>query len=303
MLKSSTATIILYVTRLCCRVRSYVATLLDYDRGTHETIVGKPCRDLDCAAGVREQLIAAREELNEFLCGKMLGLLLGWYQKLVRECAAGDNEEMLDRNTRHMCNLHAHMLLCIRSALPEELNEERVTVVVRGIIFLSTRHQWNRNQLDAKSSTTWEGWRIPETELYEVIQVLRRKLVGWLRTAAQVELDGVMNGVVRCSARSGSLLPSADEVPNLWAYISGTANRGRFTQYAIRNADQTMSAAAPVPEVRPSSNLAIVVDVQVMQMTLKASHPQSLPDAVAKMGDVIEVFGKVQCRARLCPVH
>eukprot|EP00966_Prymnesium_polylepis_P242549 5608634-Prymnesium_polylepis.1 len=36
-----------------------------------------------------------------------------------------------------------------------------------------------------------------------------------------------------------------------------------------------------------------------MQMTLKASHPQSLPDAVAKMGDVIEIFGKVPMQASL----
>ena len=48
-LKSSTSTIILYVTRLCCRIVSYVSLLLDYDCGVHETIVGKPCRDMQCA--------------------------------------------------------------------------------------------------------------------------------------------------------------------------------------------------------------------------------------------------------------
>ena len=75
--------------------------------------------------------------------------------------------------------------------------------------------------------------------------------------------------------RTGSLFPTPDEVPNLWAYISGTANRGRFTQHSIRSAEQPGAArGAAVPTVPPSGDLAIVVDVQVVQMTLKASHPQ-----------------------------
>ena len=51
-----------------------------------------------------------------------------------------------------------------------------------------------------KGETTWDGWRIPETEIYETVQVLRRKLVLWLRVAPQAQLDSVMDGVLRASA-------------------------------------------------------------------------------------------------------
>lgn len=171
------------------------------------------------------------------------------------------------------------MLLCVRNATRAELTGEMVAAVVRGIVFLSTRHLWNRDQLDARTGATWDGWRIPETELYEAVHVLRRRLVGWLRAAEQAELDAVLDGVVRCSATSGHLLPTADEVPNLWAYIEGDANRGRFTQFAIRSAEQPLQPpagdAAKVATVPDGGSLNIVVDVQVMQMTLKASHPQA----------------------------
>ena len=60
---------------------------------------------------------------------------------------------------------------------------------MRGIVFLSTRHQWNREQLDKRAGATWDGWRIPETELFEVVHLLRRRLVGWLRAAEQAPIS------------------------------------------------------------------------------------------------------------------
>lgn len=45
--------------------------------------------------------------------------------------------------------------------------------------------------------------------------------------------------------------------------------------------------------------LAVEVDVQVMQLTLKASHPMALPQDVARLKDVTEVFGAVSMQACL----
>ena len=100
-LKSSTATIILFATRLCCRVDSYVSMLMDYEQGTHDTIAGKPFRGLACAEGVVEKLRAARAQLHTFLWEEMHGLLRRWYLKLLREVEQSDDEEMLDKNTKH----------------------------------------------------------------------------------------------------------------------------------------------------------------------------------------------------------
>ena len=54
--KSSTAPVILYIVRLCCRIDNYVTMVLEYDAGTHACIVGKPVRNLELAEGVRPQL-------------------------------------------------------------------------------------------------------------------------------------------------------------------------------------------------------------------------------------------------------
>ena len=48
-----------------------------------------------------------------------------------------------------------------------------------------------------------------------------------------------------------------------------------------------------------SAELAVEVDVQVMQLTLKASHPQALPTDVARLKDVVDIFGEVSMQACL----
>lgn len=73
--KSSTAPVILFVVRFCCRIDNYVSMVLDYDAGTHACIVGKPVRNLELAAGVREQLEGARSELRSLLWGDLRRML------------------------------------------------------------------------------------------------------------------------------------------------------------------------------------------------------------------------------------
>ena len=73
-LKSSTATVILYVTRLACRIDNYVSFLLQYDGECHDSIVGKPYRAVDLAAEIRARLERARGEMRKLLWGEVRGL-------------------------------------------------------------------------------------------------------------------------------------------------------------------------------------------------------------------------------------
>ncbi len=189
--------------------------VLDCDAGTHETLhTHTPQRPIELGASQRARLLEARSALKAFLWTNVTKVLRRWHLKLVKEFADTKDETTLDRNTKYICNLEAHALLCVRNASVEELDEAKVTSVTRGVIFLSTRHQWNRGLLDLKGTRgTWDGWRVPETELYETLQVLRRRLVQWLRAAPQSALDTVMDGVLRASASNGALLPTSDEVP------------------------------------------------------------------------------------------
>jgi len=300
-LKSSTATIILFMTRLACRVDNYVQMVLDCDAGTHETMkTHVPQRPVELGPTQRARLLEARASLKAFLWTNVTKVLRRWHLKLVKEFAGTNDESILDRNVKYICNLEAHVLLCARNASLAELDEAKVTSITRGVIFLATRHQWNRELLDqAGSRGTWDGWRVPETEIYEMLQVVRRRLVHWLRQAPQSGLDTVMDSVLRASASNGALLPSSDEVAYQWAKLMGETNQGRFTQYALRSRSAAASTAETAAELPSGAEANLVVDVQVMQLTLKASHPQALPDHIAKNGDVVELFGRISMQASL----
>ena len=218
--------------------------------------------------------------------------------------------QVLDENVRHMCVVHSHLLLMLRNISPAEITDGLAKTALCAMAFLATRHQWNKELLDAWGgdgmAPSYDCWRVPEHELYEVLHVLRRKLVLWLRgVASQRQLDLVLGGVVRVSEGSGALLPPPRAVPQRWAYLGaadeGRGNLGRFTVHSTR-ARLPMAhayAAEAVQALGREAEDAVVFDVQVMQLTLMAAHPQALKHEVAEMADVVEMFGDVAMQARL----
>ena len=86
---------------------------------------------------------------------------------------------------------------------------------------------------------------MPENELFEVLQVVRRKLVKWLRKGAKTaQLDAVMDRVLRVSASTGSMAAAAGEGEELgrWAYVGGPRSHGRFARHSIRNGTSSQEA-------------------------------------------------------------
>mgnify|MGYP007078071810 CR=1 FL=1 len=290
--------------RLASRLDNYISFLLQYDAGTHDSIRGQPFRQLSLVPSVREQLMAAHDELHTVLRGELRSLLISWYNKLSRELDGADEadkNEFLDESTRYMCTVHAHLVLLLRNVTAAEMTEPFATSIVCGMAFLATRHQWNLDLLDDWDGVpSYDAWRVPETELYEAMQVLRRSLVLWMRDkATQPQLDAVMTAAVRISEGSGGLIPPAGEIPQRWGYLAGQSNRGRFTVFATRSRRPPKGVAESVQTLLKEPDEAMVVDVQVMQLTLMASHPQALRSAVAEMDDVEEMFGDVAMQACL----
>jgi hypothetical protein len=137
------------MTRLACRVDNYVQMVLDCDAGTHETMkTHVPQRPVELGPTQRARLLEARASLKAFLWTNVTKVLRRWHLKLVKEFAGTNDESILDRNVKYICNLEAHVLLCARNASLAELDEAKVTSITRGVIFLATRHQWNRELLD-----------------------------------------------------------------------------------------------------------------------------------------------------------
>jgi hypothetical protein len=137
-----------YVVRLCARVDNFVSFLLAYDAERHDSIRGRPYRQLTLGPGVAEQLDAFRTQLHGLLWGELRTMLLRWYHRIVREGEeADDGDADADDRARRMCSLHAHLLLMLRSARVDELSPPLVQTLMCGMVFLSTRHQWNHEQL------------------------------------------------------------------------------------------------------------------------------------------------------------
>ena len=114
-------------------------------------------------------------------------MLEEYLHKLHRSTEANvGNEAFIDRNSRLACDLHAHRLLLYRNLLDGELSPEVVKTVVGSFVFLTTRHTWN------KAARKKGKLLVPETELYELLTVTRRRIIGWARSQRQKGLDDVL---------------------------------------------------------------------------------------------------------------
>ena len=214
--------------------------------------------------------------------------------------------QVLDENVRHMCVVHSHLLLMLRNISAAEITDGLAKTALCAMAFLATRHQWNKELLDAWGgdgmAPSYDCWRVPEHELYEVLHVLRRKLVLWLReVASQRQLDLVLGGVVRVSEGSGALLPPPRAVPQRWAYLGaadeGRGNLGRFTVHSTRARLPTAQAyaAEAVQAMGREAEGAVVFDVQVMQLTLRLTltlpHYSLLTTPYPTAGDAANPHG------------
>jgi hypothetical protein len=236
---------------------------------------------------------------------------------------------VLDTNTKHMCSLHAHLLLTLRNVPTTALTEGRVTTVVTAVVFLSTRHEWNMALLDRKDGvSSYGGWRIPETEVYEAVHVLRRKVVTAYvageqnhgrfalhssRSKTQQQLSSAAAvaaaAAVPTPAPGLSRQASDASAPALSRQPSAAAEHAPVPPIVSRSSVvpsvvPAMSAATPAEEperiiLMADSELAVEVDAQLMQLTLRASHPQALPTDVARLKDVVDIFGEVSMQACL----
>ena len=158
--------------------------------------------------------------------------LLSRYAKLCRECEGRADDELLDANTKLLCDLAAHLLLMYRNAHP--LRSERAAcTLVSCFIFLQTRHEWNTGLLENEPTK----WHVPETELFEVLAVTRRSLIEYFRGR------GAANAANAASATAGA--NSAADVAAMAAAAGGKVAAAAASGASVAAAAATESAAPP----------------------------------------------------------
>ena len=305
--KSSTASIILYVIRLGARLDNALSFLIQCSQGTHDTLKGDHTvfRELHLTSETLAVLMDGQSKLRALVHDEGLRILEVWLHKLMLECEGRTDDDTLDENTEIMCNIYAHMLISLRNFTLSELTATLVGYLVQSSIFLSTRHKWNTGTCN---NDGFPQMSVPENELFETMHIMRRKSILWLRQrASPSELDTIMEGAVEAAANTNFLKSS--ENLNRWGFVAGRRSLGRFALHSRRDGGgqqdsdstqlQAFSSATPV-DVIPTMkdrDLSIEIDTQLMQMTLKASHPQNLPSHIAENCDVNLIFGNVTMQA------
>ncbi|KAJ1404620.1 hypothetical protein B484DRAFT_219412, partial [Ochromonadaceae sp. CCMP2298] len=306
---NTSTTIIIYCLRLGARLDSYISFLINHSMQQHECL-GAPLRDADVHADTLAVLQTGRAELRELLRDHFHPLFADYLHRLDYETVADpENEKLIDRNSRLACDLHAHMLLIYRSHLRDEMTTKAAKTLIGSFIYLTTRHTWNK-VIKAELRLT-----LPETELYSLLQVVRRRVVLWLGECRQGLLDEVMQTALQAaSSLTGSLKASADvlDAHNRWSRIQGDRSVGRWAVGSTRNVAQSETGTdSPKLGLQRQSSfdndvgevadgmLGVEIDVTLGQMTLRSKHLAALSTEIANNPDVRLVFGETSMQASL----
>jgi hypothetical protein len=162
---NTSTTIIIYVTRLGARVDNYLSFIIDWSLNRHDCVDG-PLRDMDVSEEVLQKLMEGRDQVREILRDQFDPLFEDYLKRLDAEtCRDPTNETLINRNSALACELHSHKLLMYRNYSEAEITPSIAITLLGSFIYLTTRHTWN------KMSKNLDSLKIPETELYELLQV------------------------------------------------------------------------------------------------------------------------------------
>ena len=313
---STSRGVVLYVVRLMTKIESAMAFL--YNMAMH-------VRELQVSPAVMEALRVGLHRLRALLRGEagrahdrsVLNMLKAWLREIVSKTPVYSNGEVtakegatssrmlddddgepedndpraqarkLDEYTRIAADLHAHILWVYRSLSQEDMTAANVGDVLASFIYLSTRHTWNQDFLT-----------IPETEIFEIMQTLRRPLTAWLERPRGREVPADMRAefaqvlqLVYLTAIGEELKdpenPMGDTNP-VWCYVDGPRNHGRFV--VTKRKRLVMKNANEIPVVKDGIHV-VEVDIQTLELRVRGQSLRALDTDIARNSDIKHLFG------------
>ena len=324
---NTSTVIILYITRLGCRVDNYISFLIDWTRGKHAS-VETPLRDVEVYEETLKCLEQGQRDIRSLLHNQFVTLFEDYLSRLDSQVTKDPtNEFLIDRNSRLACDLHSHKLLLYRNFHQDEMTTAAAKTLIGSFVYLTTRHTWNkaikRTETVGGDVTEDGSLQMPETELYELLQNQRRRLIIWGTGCSQGVLDEIMQTALQVSSSlTGSFKTSAAvlDKQNRWSRIQGSRSCGRWAVGSTRTTgvdeatldddddddlppimDMTRQKSffAEVGEVADTGMLGVEIDCQLGQMTLRSKHLAALVSDIANHRDVIGVFGDSTIQASL----
>jgi len=221
----------------------------------------------------------------------------------------GEGMDPVDQCHIIACNLHAHSLLFYRNVRECDLDFESASTLLCGSMYLTIHHSWNMDKLT-----------IPENQIFELLHITRVKLIKYVRSLNQEDLNALMDTLLTVSVGSELRNPrglnyirneqlaeatalgqaSVRGTGRKWGYVFGPRSIGRFgvcskpmhlARKKFVSKIAARSGATPIEEIQDTATMGIDVDVQAVQITLQAAHLKSLPTEIAVDPDVVDIFG------------
>ena len=184
----------MYICMLGSRVDNYLSFLIHHANNEHDCVTHE-LRGAGVNDVVLALLVEGRQSVRDLLHGQFSPLFDDYLGRLQKETLDDpNNESLIDRNSRLACDLHAHKFVIYRNYKDTELTPPVVKTVIGSFVYLTTRHTWNK--------ACDEGARlaIPETEMYEAMFVLRRRVISWVMRCRQGVCDEVMQTALQMSS-------------------------------------------------------------------------------------------------------
>ena len=302
----STAPVILYVLRVIVRVEAYISEIQEYnasDPASRQSVV----RGLRCPSTTLELLAQHRKKVRSQLDEDASPILERWLEKATRA-----------KNLAHSCVIHAHLILICQNVSEDELDVRTAGTLLASQIFLTHNFRYNADAAkvggpvdrSAVGDQINDDLLIPQTEMFDIFQMHRAKLMRWLNSHPALA-DQVMEAVVRVATFTGTRTspnPNADSAvhaafaqPRHWVQMQGDGCGGRFipdTEVSLSQGDkspeqQKRMAYREWMEYTTNKSSAMEVNMQLGEYTLKRQQPQLLDAEIGEFQDFVDLFGKI----------
>ena len=191
---------ILYVLRLSVRVEGFLIFLIK-NREFHAkiksgevSIHAKPAyngayqeadvRGLSCSDEMLQEAVDCQKKVRHLLDNEVFKILIRW----IKKCKEEDS-------IAHACMLHAHLAYLFRNVESEQLDAYKVFALLGSQVFISSNLKYDLDH-GHTSGLTLTDIRIPHTDLLDMFQRNRNKMLAWM-IANSLQTNKVLNAVIK----------------------------------------------------------------------------------------------------------
>eukprot|EP00667_Euglena_gracilis_P000067 EG_transcript_67 len=304
--RPSSGPLILYILRLAVQVEAFIHYLIRHNAWrARATAAGPPpltgavwetfARGLHCAAESLAVLAKGQERLRALMFQQAYPMLGRWCKRAIK-----------DADIHAACVLHAHTAFLLRNV--GDLTPQVVKSMLSSQVFLRVNYRFDleadateQRKRGGADRGLKQGLGIPSTEVFEVFQGLRARMLAWLQANPQ-QCNEIMEEIIQDigQAEGGGQKRLSNRQ---WVGLPGPGNVGRFVPDTELDREAHLPRPGETYEAwlqRKTMSTDTEINVQLGELTLKKHHLSPLPAVYTKFADFADVFGTAASQVMQC---